>query len=132
MITIQEKICTGCRACEFACSFQQKKSFHYEFSLIRILKNKTSEGFFTPVLCRHCVEAPCAKGCPEGAIQRDHRAGIVKIDPEKCTGCGLCINSCPWGVPILDQSKGVAKICDLCQGNPLCVIFCNPGALSNG
>lgn len=130
MIVIEEKICTGCRACEFACSFQQKKSFHYDFSLIRIFKNKAAEGFFTPVLCRHCADAPCAKNCPEEAIRRDHSGAIVKIDPEKCTGCGQCLDSCPWGAPILDPSGGIAKICDLCQGKPLCVTFCNPGALT--
>lgn len=129
MIRVTEEICTGCRACEFACSFQQKKSFHPDFSLVRILKKKASEGFFVPVLCRHCPEPACARDCPEGAIQRDKDSGRVTIDSQKCTGCGVCVNSCPWAAPVLDEKEGVAKICDLCQGTPLCVTFCNPGAL---
>ena len=127
MIRVNPKICTGCRACEFACSFQRKKSFHYRFSLIRIQKDKEAEGFFVPNLCRHCADPPCAKDCPAGAIRR-LESGRVAIDPQSCTGCGLCIQSCPWSVPVMGEEK-IAEICDLCQGDPSCVQFCQPGAL---
>lgn len=129
MIVVDEKSCTGCRACEFACSFQQKKFFHYDFSLIRIIKNKDVEGFFIPNICHHCEEISCAKECPTNAITRDVRTGLVTIDEKKCNGCGSCIDLCPWSIPILDTEEGVAKICDLCHGDPLCVKFCSPRAL---
>jgi Fe-S-cluster-containing hydrogenase component 2 len=130
MIVVNEKNCTGCRACEFACSFQQKKSFHYNFSLIRIIKNKENEGFFIPNLCHHCKDTPCAKECPTDAIGWDVGLEMVIIDKQKCTGCGLCVSLCPWSIPIIDSEEDIAKICDFCKGDPLCVKFCNPGALS--
>ena len=129
MITVDERLCTGCRACEFACSFKQEKSFHYNFSLVRIAINKEREGFFIPILCHHCDEMPCAERCPSEAIKRDVRSGIVSIDKQKCTGCGLCTDACPISAPIIDSEQGVAKICDLCKGDPFCVKFCAPGAL---
>ena len=128
-IIVKEENCTGCRACELACSFQQKRAFHYDFSLIHAVKNNQMEGFFIPMLCYHCEDPPCAKGCPTDAIERDDGSGIVSIDKEKCTGCGICVDLCPWSIPNIDSEKNVASICDLCKGDPLCVKFCSPGAL---
>ncbi|HSR10963.1 MAG TPA: 4Fe-4S dicluster domain-containing protein [Thermodesulfobacteriota bacterium] len=129
MISVDEKICTGCRTCEFACAFQQKKSFHYHFSLIRIRKKKGEEGFFDVAQCRHCAEPPCLPECPGEAISKDPRSGVVAIDASACTGCGKCVEACPWQAPVLTTDSGLAKICDLCKGDPLCVKFCQPGAL---
>jgi Fe-S-cluster-containing dehydrogenase component len=54
---------------------------------------------------------------------------MVRIDPGKCTGCGECVGACPYAAPRVNSDEGVAKICDLCQGDPLCIKFCQPGAL---
>jgi anaerobic carbon-monoxide dehydrogenase iron sulfur subunit len=129
MILIDERICTGCRTCEFACSFQQKQSFHYDYSLIRIQKKKGEEGFFQVTVCRHCPSAPCIRACPVGAISRDHQSGLMTISASECTGCGQCVDACPWQAPVLTSRADIAKICDLCKGDPLCVKFCQPGAL---
>jgi len=128
-IIVNSKICTGCRSCELACSFKQKNSFQYKFSLICIFKNEEMEGFYKPILCLHCKEMYCADGCPTDAIKRDTNSGLVVIDRDLCTACGSCVNLCPWSAPILDEEEGIAKICNLCQGDPLCVQFCATGAL---
>ncbi len=128
MISVNDRICTGCRTCEFACAFQQKKSFHYDFSLIRI-KKKEEEGFFEVIMCRHCPAPRCIPECPVEAISKDPQSGLVAIDSSACTGCGQCVEACPWHVPVLTADSGTAKICDLCKGDPLCVKFCQPGAL---
>ncbi|MEW5785371.1 MAG: 4Fe-4S binding protein [Bacillota bacterium] len=47
---------------------------------------------------------------------------------EKCTGCGACVAACPDGMINLD-AHGKADKCDLCEGEPLCVRYCSPGAL---
>ncbi|MCS3923649.1 ATP-binding protein [Methanosalsum natronophilum] len=55
---------------------------------------------------------------------------IVKIDEEKCNGCGKCIAPCAEGaIEIID---GKAKIVseDLCDGMGFCVGVCPTGALS--
>jgi len=129
MIQIDEKICTGCRTCEFACAFQQKGTFHDGHSLIRIQKDKREEGFFLVTACRHCPSAPCIPACPAEAIKKDSRSGMVRIDRGRCTGCGECVGACPYSAPLLNSNEGVAQICDLCQGDPLCIKFCQPGAL---
>jgi carbon-monoxide dehydrogenase iron sulfur subunit len=128
-IIVREENCTGCRACELACSFQQKKAFHYDFSLIHAVRNKEMEGFFIPLVCYHCEDPPCAKECPTEAIKRDDVSGIVSIDKEKCTGCGMCVDACPWSIPRIDSEENIASICNLCNGDPLCVKFCSPAAL---
>ena len=38
-------------------------------------------------VCKHCSDPACAKACPEGAIARDPKTGIVLHDKEKCNGC---------------------------------------------
>lgn len=128
-IVIEEKKCTGCRSCEYACSFIHKKAFLHEYSLIRIHKHKKEKGFFVVALCLHCEKARCIEACLSGAMGREGGAGIVKIDKEKCSSCGVCVDACPWSIPIIDLGEKVAKICDRCGGEPLCVQFCTPGAL---
>jgi ferredoxin len=33
----------------------------------------------------------------------------VKIESEKCLGCGVCVNICPDGIKMID---GIAKVAD--------------------
>ncbi len=56
-----------------------------------------------------CDNSPfCAalRSCPQGAIIKKGKSegllgmfggGTIAIDPEKCTGCGLCVRYCPHG-----------------------------------
>ncbi len=55
---------------------------------------------------------------------------VIKIDEEKCTGCGLCIPNCPEGA--LQVIDGKARlISDLfCDGLGACVGTCPEGALT--
>jgi len=36
----------------------------------------------------------CSERCPEGAIEIAWGSG-VRVDPERCTGCGTCESCCP-------------------------------------
>lgn len=55
---------------------------------------------------------------------------IIQIDEEKCTGCGLCIPSCPEGA--LQIVAGKAKLVkeSFCDGLGACLGECPEGALS--
>ena len=129
MITVDASLCSGCRSCELACSFQQRGYFQYSNSLIKIRPNAKKHGFFKPTLCRHCPRPACMNVCPEQAIVKDDDSGIVSINAEKCTACGLCLEACPWRIPAIFPEEGYAMLCDLCGGDPLCVKFCGSRAL---
>lgn len=62
------------------------------------------------------------------------KRNIIKIDEEKCTGCGLCIPSCHEGaLQIVDTPNGPkARLVkeNFCDGLGACLGDCPPGALS--
>ena len=55
---------------------------------------------------------------------------IIKIDEEKCTGCGLCIPNCPEGA--LQIINGKARLVGelFCDGLGACLGKCPEGAIS--
>ncbi|MDP8212741.1 MAG: 4Fe-4S binding protein [Candidatus Zapsychrus exili] len=54
---------------------------------------------------------------------------IIKIDEDKCTGCGLCVPDCPEGaLQIIDgKAKLVGEL--LCDGLGACIGNCPEGAI---
>ncbi len=55
---------------------------------------------------------------------------IIKIDEEKCTGCGLCIPNCPEGALRVIDGK-VRLVSDLfCDGLGACIGHCPEGAIA--
>ena len=79
-IKILEEKCTGCRACEIACSFHHSQVFSpkiaslkvhrsdedYRISITRHMKNKN--GHLACDSCQGEPEPQCAKYCAPGAI----------------------------------------------------------------
>ena len=54
---------------------------------------------------------------------------IIKIDEEKCTGCGLCIPNCPEGALQIIDGKARVVNESLCDGLGACIGHCPEGAI---
>ena len=52
----------------------------------------------------------------------------VKIDNEKCTGCGVCVDVCP--VNALEIKDGKAVVSDDCIDCGVCINECPTEAIS--
>jgi len=119
-------LCTGCNRCVYACSATKEGKFHPSKSRIHI-NNFSLNGYSVPSICFQCPKPDCLKACPHDAIYKE-KQGIVRVDSEKCDGCGECVEACPYGL-IEQNDKGLAYKCDYCGGDPNCVTECTPGAL---
>jgi anaerobic carbon-monoxide dehydrogenase iron sulfur subunit len=118
--------CTGCQMCEMACSLEKEGECNRAYSRIRVVK--LNEGVDIPVVCLQCEDPVCEKICPVKAVTRDSNGALI-IDYASCIECKKCVVSCPIGAVWLDpRSKKILK-CDLCNGDPTCVKFCQPKAI---
>jgi len=117
-LMIDERACWGCMACEVAC--KQEHAAGEGVNLITVTEqwSHTKEGkldfTFRVTVCRHCDEPPCIEACPEDAIFK-REDGIVILNEEECSGCGACIDACPFGAIGLDAAQGIAQKCNLCH-----------------
>lgn len=55
---------------------------------------------------------------------------IIRIDPEKCDGCGLCAAACHEGAISMIGGKAVLLRDDYCDGLGDCLPVCAAGAIS--
>ena len=54
----------------------------------------------------------------------------ITVDPEKCTGCGECVDICPVDVYELQDGKSVPVNADECVGCESCVEVCEQEAIT--
>lgn len=129
--------CVNCHACEVAC-----KSLHGIEPGIRWRKvleiwngefPNVSRTFIT-MSCLHCAAPACVEACPAKAVNKRAEDGIVTVDSEKCTGCGICAEACPYHVPQFG-ADGIMQKCNYCLDTgegPACVPPCPANALFYG
>ena len=156
-ILVTPEVCIGCRACQVACKswnqlpgIKTKNNGTYQnppdlasaaFNIIRYSEVPSEKNpvrwLFVSRRCMHCDDAGCMKICPApGALYRT-KEGAVAFDRDKCIGCKLCVNACPFDVPRYDADGKVTK-CHLCFDRigagmqPACVKTCPTGALRFG
>lgn len=55
---------------------------------------------------------------------------IVKIDEDRCTGCGLCVSPCAEGAIVIEDGKARVIREELCDGAGFCLGVCPEGALT--
>ena len=160
--------CIGCRACTIACKAEFDvplgafRAAVYE-EVVGSFPN--SKKLFLPRLCNHCEGnkedkiPPCVKECPEypkdrrefvapdgkkiryrGGATYKRPDGLILFDNKLCTGCGKCIEACPYGarnfnkllISGKDSTKNGITKCNFCEHRiakgvtPSCVNIC-PG-----
>lgn len=120
--------CTGCRLCELVCAVSHDGISNPTRSRIKVMKWE-AEGLYVPMSCQQCQDAPCMNVCPVKAITRDEELGMVSVDYDICIGCRSCVAVCPFGAMSFNITEKQVFKCDLCDGDPQCVKFCEEKAV---
>lgn len=120
-VMVDKSKCTGCRHCEYVCSYKHNQGFNMNRSRIQVIRDDTLK--FRTLVCVNCKNPKCIEACPTNAIYRDEN-NVVRVDETKCTACKACINVC--NRMFFDYVDNVAINCDLCGA---CISECPEGAL---
>jgi len=134
---VDTSLCVACRACVAACALENSPGVNLRH-LYTFNENRMPDIpiFTLSLACNHCETAACQNYCPALAYARDIKTGAVIIDGSKCIGCGYCTWNCPYGAPVLNESKGFIEKCSFCNNllkegyEPACSAACPTGALA--
>ena len=128
-LIIDYEKCVGCESCEQACSAKKTATVNPALSRIGIVRRQLGVEN-VPIVCQQCEEsAPCMAICPVEAISRDQELDRVSVNYDLCIGCRMCVAVCPFGVMAFDETNRKVFKCDLCDGEPVCVQFCQHKAI---
>jgi Fe-S-cluster-containing hydrogenase component 2 len=149
-VLISSKKCTGCHMCELACSAYHEGAYRPSVARLFSACNPTT-GATRGHTCLQTACAKCQDACPNDAIVTreitvkvkgefpgkekiggDSVTGyVLVVDEALCTNCGDCYEACPYDVINEHPDREVAFKCDLCDGEPQCIAFCqNPHVLA--
>jgi len=155
--------CLGCHTCALTCRSAWGVEPPAGRCVVESLGPETVGGRLTMTsyvaMCGHCDRPRCVDACPVplelktftggdgrvfmrrvAATWKDPFTGLVAIDAGRCTGCGACVDACPYKARRLRGRGGktVADACTFCaprlaQGaRPACVENCLAGAMIFG
>lgn len=125
-LAVRDRQCpSSCAACVDACAQRPNGQG------IAVIKRVTpkGKGLASIVTCKQCSKPECVEACSFEAITRSEADGVVRIDLEKCTGCGMCADVCPYEALVFSSEKQKAFKCDRCDGQPRCAEACPEGIL---
>jgi len=130
--------CTGCHACQLACSIQNDLGFENSWRRVYTHNPRLRPGvaaFHLSIGCLHCADPACMRSCPASAYRRDHGTGAVLLDAGLCIGCRYCHWACPFDAPRFSSQAGTMSKCTFCNDRlqegkePACTSLCPTGAL---
>ena len=139
--------CTGCKSCEAACKQTNALGPHSYRNRVMWFDEQESGADnslprldFLTVTCQQCERPACLRACPvfPKAIIRDSITGVISINENRCTGCGECALSCPYGAIGYNAEQHHAVKCNLCSERrdkdlgPACATVCPTRAISFG
>ncbi|MCS7139188.1 MAG: 4Fe-4S dicluster domain-containing protein [Candidatus Nezhaarchaeota archaeon] len=127
-LIVYEESCSVCGVCELTCSLRHFKVNNPKKAMIRTKMVLSKDDVRIKVyVCRLCDEKPCIKACPSNAIK--FNGSWIEVDEDLCTLCKACMPSCPYQAIFFHKDIGRPLICDLCGGEPQCVVMCPTKAL---
>lgn len=101
-----------------------------DLGLIHYVDNNT---FNTNVIC-HCC--PCCCDILAGLFKFNKPRAFAKtnflstVDPEQCTGCGKCVDRCPFEAITLNSNNIAEVMADRCVGCGQCRLACENQAVA--
>jgi benzoyl-CoA reductase subunit BamC len=125
-IRIDVERCTGCRACEMACSAFHAKprysSINPARSRIRVVTDEINDEY-VPVHAGNFTRSEC-----------DGRH-VYQLHGKQYSECSFCRASCPSRDFFIEPDSGLPLKCDMCEDEPpldepLCVTVCQPDCLT--
>ena len=125
LVVTDPDLCVGCLSCMFACSRRYPESGLAK-SAIYVRSVGGVERGYTVIVCRACPDPPCARVCPTNALIKRKGGGVLLV-PNKCIGCGLCAEACPFGAIQWDYDENKPVICVHCG---YCTNYCPYGVLA--
>lgn len=130
-IEFHEDKCIACDLCSGVCSLSKLGRVQPAGACIKVTRDASEYlGGMRCSVCDMSHERDCVDACPADALVWDETAGVVKFVEEECTNCKVCLEVCPN--VHLDAVGLRIMICDLCDGDPLCIKWCPEGALTWG
>ena len=118
--------CTGCRACEMACSAfhaqPRYSSINPARSRIRVVADEINDEY-VPVRAGNFTRAECTG------------RHVYQLNGKEYSECSFCRASCPSRDFFIEPDSGLPLKCDMCESvpplaEPLCVTACEPGCLT--
>jgi len=100
-----------------------------------------TEGIYVAGACQGPKDVP--ESVVQGAAAAARVAGLIQrgtvmmepvratIDQDKCSGCRICNNMCPYNAIVFHEDRNVSEVITaLCQGCGTCVASCPSGIIS--
>ncbi|MBM4763514.1 4Fe-4S dicluster domain-containing protein [Bacillus sp. B15-48] len=122
--------CIGCHACSIACLNENSQSSNKSYRRVNLINQE----HFLSVSCNHCDSPECFRVCPNSAFTK-RQDGIVELNNNLCTGCGICMSACPYGAIQYNPKIRKVEKCNMCHSQqqigafPACVQACTTSAL---